>query len=305
MITIITHNRKFHADEVVGYAILQILYGQANLLRVGYDENIELFIRRQGLTGKVFVLDVGRELSEDANISWIDHHQCTITRANGNVLATAGLVWDRYGRGMLAKLGVKEGCMDSIWQTIDSGIIAPIDAIDADPNYRVRIECSGERLSMPSISAFIGRLNGNPDDEYTQLAQFRKAASFIEDVLVAEVRELKHSESQKQSFIESLTQHCDHFLLSDTYHGGYRDLVWGSDYSDIWYIAMKVEAGKYMCYAMPKSVHDRAPKYPILDLSDFRVHGGFIHENKFCASGDYLSCVDLIKANIEYYRNGR
>ncbi len=78
----ITHNGKFHCDEVFSTIILSEVYDEIILCRTSELTNI---------SPNQFVFDVGE--------GKFDHHQANAeTRENGIKYASAGLIWREYRR---------------------------------------------------------------------------------------------------------------------------------------------------------------------------------------------------------------
>ena len=97
---IITHNGKFHSDEVVSYAILNYLYPNNTLIRTR-DMNIINNKRHEDI-----IIDVG--MVYDSFCNRFDHHQDnfkhTFTRNTKILLSSAGLVYKHFGRKLINTL---------------------------------------------------------------------------------------------------------------------------------------------------------------------------------------------------------
>ncbi|HBG85421.1 MAG TPA: metal-dependent hydrolase, partial [Erysipelotrichaceae bacterium] len=77
----ITHAGSFHADEVMATALLEILYDEILLARVGEVEEAK---------EDAFIYDVG--------LGNYDHHQeDKVRRENGIAYSSVGLIWRDYG----------------------------------------------------------------------------------------------------------------------------------------------------------------------------------------------------------------
>ena len=115
MIKIVTHDAKFHTDDVFAVATLLILLGKENceVTRTRDEEVIK--------TGD-YVVDVGQIYDESLNK--FDHHQAggAGERENGIPYASFGLVWKKFG---------EEVCGSKVISgNIDKYIVQQIDAID-------------------------------------------------------------------------------------------------------------------------------------------------------------------------------
>ena len=110
---IITHNSRFHSDDVFGVAALLILFPEARVTRTR-DPNI---IK----TGDI-VLDVGGLYDEEKNC--FDHHQIggAGKRSNGVPYASFGLIWKKFGREIAGS--------ERAAALLERNIVQPIDAMD-------------------------------------------------------------------------------------------------------------------------------------------------------------------------------
>lgn len=114
---LVTHNGGFHADDVVAYAILQLVLDKRG-------ESYEIIRTRdlEIIKNADIVFDVGGVY--DPVVDRYDHHQPDRagSRENGILYAAAGLVWKHFGRELCEN--------DQVWGDIDKFLIAPIDAVD-------------------------------------------------------------------------------------------------------------------------------------------------------------------------------
>ena len=114
MYTVVTHDGKFHSDEVCGVAVLRLHFGIENI-KVVRTRNPEI------ISTADIVLDVGGEY--DPVRKRFDHHQIGApVRENGIPYAAFGLVWKEYGE-------VVAGSQE-IANKVDLRLAQPIDAGD-------------------------------------------------------------------------------------------------------------------------------------------------------------------------------
>jgi len=141
MIKIVTHDAKFHTDDVFAVATLLILLGKENceVTRTRDEEVIK--------TGD-YVVDVGQIYDESLNK--FDHHQAggAGERENGIPYASFGLVWKKFGEEVCGSKVISEN--------IDKHIVQQIDAID-----------NGYDLFVPNISGI------HPFDVNSIVSQYR------------------------------------------------------------------------------------------------------------------------------------
>ena len=112
---IVTHNDKFHADDVFAMATLRILFG----------EKIQKVIRTRDefiIKDADIVFDVGGIYNPDLNR--FDHHQNESAgeRENKIPYASFGLVWKKWGSEICKS--------EDVAKLVDKKIVQPIDASD-------------------------------------------------------------------------------------------------------------------------------------------------------------------------------
>ncbi len=112
-IKVVTHNGKFHTDDVFGVATLKCVYDDIEILRTRDEEAVQ---------NADIVLDVGGV--NDSSTKRFDHHQPggAGVRSNGIPYASFGLIWKEFGLTI---------CKDQkIADEIDQRLAQPIDAND-------------------------------------------------------------------------------------------------------------------------------------------------------------------------------
>lgn len=116
-----THNGIFHSDDVVAVALLDILNGQENELKVIRSRNIDM-LRNNTL----MMVDIGE--------GSFDHHQKggNGTRDNGIDYASAGLIWKYFGGAIINKYesNIDNIYINELFNEIDKEIIQKVDAED-------------------------------------------------------------------------------------------------------------------------------------------------------------------------------
>lgn len=159
--SIVTHDGKFHADEVMACAILQLALGELS------------FVRTRNITKVMLededcvVIDVGGEF--DPSRRNFDHHMNNgPVRSSGVPYSSAGLIWDEYGHLLT---GGDHLARSKEWLHIDN----KIEEIDAGDNGQ------GKFSPLQSIIApFNGAWNeGSPVRD----ALFYEALSFTKTLL--------------------------------------------------------------------------------------------------------------------------
>lgn len=126
MITIGTHNGKFHADEVMALAIFDNVF----------DKEINIVRSRdvKHLSDCDILVDIGSKYDHDKRM--YDHHmQTKPRRENGTAYASAGLIWKHYGKRVLSKLIEDSNSHEFIFDYIDRTIMQSIDMMDNGDLY--------------------------------------------------------------------------------------------------------------------------------------------------------------------------
>ena len=166
---LVTHNGKFHADDVLAFAIL------SKYLKMN-GEDFEIIRSRdsQIIESADIVFDVGDSYSVEKNR--FDHHQTgrAGSRENGIPYAACGLIWKHFGPAI---------CPDhEVWETVDVSLVQGIDAGDNG--------VSTETPLFPGVGSFtIGSVIDcfMPENEDAALVEFdagfTKASDFMEFVL--------------------------------------------------------------------------------------------------------------------------
>ena len=182
---IATHSGKFHADDVWGVAVLNIVFPGCELVRTRDPARIR---------AADFAVDVGGIW--DPGAGRFDHHQKGFdgARQSGVVYASAGLVWKEHGARCVARIAqgragyaISEEQAQQIAYAIDSDLVQYLDMSD-----------TGAARNAPGgygLSAVISGFNPTWIDEQEagddaaaiealRLQQFRRAMDFIADIVV-------------------------------------------------------------------------------------------------------------------------
>ncbi len=155
-----THAGVFHADEVLGTAILEEALGEIHLARVNDLPS--------GLPDNVIIYDIGG--------GRFDHHQPdgNGVRENGISYASAGLLWKEYGPSIVSSSTDPKWLMTYVDKVLIQGVDAADNGVvgfDADSNKQF------------SFSRMIAGFNPEWDEKKTFDDAFLEAVSFAGTVL--------------------------------------------------------------------------------------------------------------------------
>ena len=179
-IKLVTHDNRFHADDVLATATLLILLGEKNceVIRTRDDEVI-----KKG----DYVYDVG--CVYDPSINRFDHHQDGIKekRENGLPYSSFGLVWEKFGEKICGS--------KSIADFIDRNIVQSIDALDNTTDiYKVKYYGLHPQTFNRVISSFLPTWLESFDDKY-----FIEAVDFAKKFLTREIKRATAREKAKKN----------------------------------------------------------------------------------------------------------
>lgn len=235
---IVTHDGQFHADEVMGCAIVQAAHFGGAGGSTGYRPTVirtrdpKEWARFQSM-GAV-LLDVGGVY--DPEQGRFDHHQRggagerTSGEGAGIPYATAGLVWKEYGPAVLTRAGAAPSELERLVQLVDIRLIAALDA--ADCGYTLRAPSTeGEAPRSPtqrsagppvrsmSLTGIISAMNlnwdepGLPSFKDPGQQQFDMALSMSTMVLERIVRSVISAERATSSLARHLAERQDKRVL--------------------------------------------------------------------------------------------
>lgn len=174
-IRIVTHNSKFHADDIFAVATLQLALNRD--IEVVRSRDIEVI-----KTGD-FVVDVGGVYDQTRNL--FDHHQegGAGKRDNGIPYASFGLVWKKYGEIICENKDIAED--------IDRELVQTIDATD---NGFVLADPRVPDVHPYTVGAFLNTFNPSwksADDDRVEL--FIKAVQVARELLGREISKRRDS----------------------------------------------------------------------------------------------------------------
>jgi len=185
---IATHSGKFHADDIWGVMVLDLVFPGCELVRTRDMARI---------AEADFAVDVGGEW--DPARGRFDHHQKGFDgrRQSGVVYASAGLVWRTHGAACVARIAQEyagrpldmRDAQDMAW-AIDHDVVQYLDMSDTGA---ARNAPGGYGLSAIMAGFNPGwideeRAGSVAASEALRLAQFRRAMEFMRDILVNQVR---------------------------------------------------------------------------------------------------------------------
>ncbi len=191
--TIATHSGKFHTDDVFALAVLTTLYPEVKVVRTRDPKELE---------GADLRVDVGGKY--DSKTGDFDHHQPDFIKRHSNGLpyASAGLVWDEFGKQLVAN--------DEAFVYIKKVMVYGIDARDngvalADFTSDVRL------YDLTNLTAsFYPSWEQRPRD-YD--AQFLKAVAFMQELLKRELVFANGIAKAREKVLAALKESAEEYVI--------------------------------------------------------------------------------------------
>ncbi|PTX52282.1 uncharacterized UPF0160 family protein [Gemmobacter caeni] len=173
---LITHDGRFHADEVLATAVLTRLFPEAEVVRT----------RDQGLVQDPFspdiIYDVGG-VYEPARRRF-DHHQPGApTRPNGDPYSAFGLIWARYAAPYLRQIGTDPSLIDRVAASVDESLVRGIDLLDNGRLDPAQLGAAAD-LTLPMLIEDLNPAFDDPSPEAERSgfdAAVRLAATLLEN----------------------------------------------------------------------------------------------------------------------------
>lgn len=191
----VTHNARFHSDDVCAAAVLSLVYPHIQFTRTR-DADL--------ISAADIVFDVGTQYDETA--LRFDHHQegGAGARENGIPYASFGLVWKRYGRELC------DGD-ETIARRVDTRFVQPIDAMDNGIDlYAVR---EGKPIPYVIQSAVVSMNPTWMEDESLADKHFLQATEVAKHILLREIAHASAAEAAARNVEEAYRQVEDKRLI--------------------------------------------------------------------------------------------
>ena len=172
---LVTHNDRFHADDVFATAALRLLLGE-KITEIVRTRDEEVFKTAD------IIYDVGGEYNQAENK--FDHHQAGYDEARENKIpySSFGLIWKKWGAEIC---GSQEAA-----DIIDEKLVQVIDAHDNGFPTHEKIDESYSSYSVDGMIASFGPTWQEDDDFDTR---FFDAVDFVSQILNREILGAQHA----------------------------------------------------------------------------------------------------------------
>lgn len=254
---LVTHNGKFHADDVFASVIMTKLFPELTIIRT----------RDEVITDdhQNFVYDVGG--------GEFDHHGIDDTRQhqNGVPMAAFGLIWQNFGQQYIEKLvpDLSEEIIKAVHRHVDSSFVIGIDALDNGVS-----EYQSEVFTVPDvINDFY-----EEDDETNS---FNHAVACATLILENRVKKTVAKQIAQQAVIEQATFVSKQILLLPI-SGPWKDYV--EQFDQLVFVVLPRKDGNWMVQGVPVTHGSFEVKQAIPQVKEDGIV--FIHRTGFMAVVD-------------------
>lgn len=213
---IVTHDDRFHADDVFALATLRLYFG---------DSITEVVRTRDECIIKTadIVFDVGNIYDEQKNR--FDHHQKegAGTRKNGVPYASFGLVWKKWGKELCGS--------EEVAQLVDSKLVQSIDAGD---NGYAFFTYTQDDIEVYSFNTLVGSFGSTWKEEDSYDDSFFEVVTIAEKILKREIK-IAQDKIEAIPFVEDAynTSEDKRIIVMDEYYPWHSTL---SKYSEILFV---------------------------------------------------------------------
>lgn len=235
MITIVTHPRKFHNDELMAIMLLQhynIVDKKVNIIRTRDAKIIEKHQNDENS----FVIDVG--FKYDPDMKNFDHHQqdFDLTWEDGTPMSSCGIVWK-----WLHETKVFTQFMnDDLRVILENDIIKPVDAQDNGKGFW-------------DDGAFLSKFNRKHDDNNVIDRQFKMALAAANSFYINHIYHLKAEIRAKKEIAKEMkkSDQYKNTVVFKTSHEGAVQAV--QEHTDKSWVILPYKKGVFQVKAVPNS----------------------------------------------------
>lgn len=281
---LITHNGKFHADEVMATAILSKIYDDAIVCRV--DKLTE------GVAEGVIVYDI-----DDGKF---DHHlrNNRKLRSNGMPYSTCGLIWNAFGKEIVKNTSNP----NLIWENVDKRLIKGIDAADNKENrYYSKIDIKAMNISE-AITMFNPTWNEKEDSDDA----FLKAVNFAIQIFDNVLRNIIDKTKAKPLIEEAIIKSSNHIMVLEQFVPWHQHLFDSHNMKSqtIWFVIYPSKRGGYNWEVVTIDINSKKPRKDVPNNwkgkkeNELKKITG-ISSAKFCHPNGFVGGASTLEGAIE------
>lgn len=285
----ITHGAKFHADDVFSTVIMDTIIDNMKLIRI-----LDVPEEYKNRTDKI-IYDIG----------WgeLDHHQKggNGKRENGVRYASFGLIWKKYGREYLRKIGLQISYIELVWEYLDNEFVQLVDSIDNG-----QLDSSSIEIPLVTVSDVVDfyNPNWNEDKEYDEC--FRQAYIIAEQIWNQKVKSIISKVVAKEE-VDRAIENSEHGIIILDKYMPYQDFIIKSKNPkaiEILYAIYPSNRGGYGIQAIQKAINSFENRKPFpeewagLKDRDLQEVSG-IDTARFCHNARFLCTTESLDDAIK------
>lgn len=247
---LVTHDGRFHADEVFSSAVLKAIFPDAKIIRT----------RDRSMTSPApgrIIYDVGGDY--DAGRMIFDHHQVgPPKRKDGTPYSSFGMIWGYFGRKWLETRGTPAGDVASIHASFDQDFVRLIDMLDNG----IWPSPGSEAMQMISIPAIVEDFMPAFDEANLDRAGFDLAVFFASRFLGMR---LKHYKAERRAFdivSKAVMAAGASRYIEISADMPYRSALKLQEAHHIQFVIHPRSDGMWVAATVPNDTHVFAPKHP-------------------------------------------
>lgn len=280
---LVTHDGKFHADDIMATAVLNLVYkGCIKLIRQD-RENFDY-------AHADIVFDVGFKYDPEKNL--FDHHQAggAGARPDGTPYAAFGLIWKHFGLQLVSP---------AVHTAIDEEIVRLIDVEDVayDSFYSPKLRSNA--LSPDCVFGTFIPIDLNPEETYKQfmyLVGF--ATEYLRVIITKYTKKVADWEKVEKIYNETIDKRV---ILIDGHGSWQRVLIAKPEPLFVIYPDVNPQNSNYKVQAVPKEIgkFDLRVNPPMSWLGkkdhDLEIASEVVGA-KFCHNSGFIMVADSLKS---------
>jgi len=243
--TFVTHNRRFHIDDVLSTIILEMVFGVIYLARV------ENFYEKTTTDKFIYDLNGFNTITFKA-IAPIKY------RKNGVIYSSAGYIWSKYGKD-IPMIKDNPKC-EEIVDIVDKRFI---QGVDANAEQKIpKADYPAYLQTLTDIVAGFNPVGKSTDEEYND--RFLKACDTIRTIFINEIEKAIGAAKQIDVYKEALLESKNGLaILSEIVPWDgifYNEERYSDILNNLYYIVYPTTQGSFEVRAIPLYYHGIKPK---------------------------------------------
>lgn len=282
----ITHGAKFHADDIFSTVLMSYVYDDLKVIRV-----LEI---PEGQQDKL-IFDIGA--------GEFDHHQKggNGQRENGIKYAAFGLLWKKFGKEYLKKIGTKLDIIDLAWNRLDVEFVQFIDSID---NGQLNFDTID--IPVVTISDVLNDYNPNWNETNDYDTCFIEAFEVAEKIWNKKVKSVL-SKLEAKEFVEKAIENSNGLYIVLDQYMPYQDFVINSlnpKAKGILYALYPSNRGGYGIQAIQKNSNTFENRKPFPEAwaglrdKELQIVTG-VQTARFCHNARFLCTTETLEDAIK------